>query len=77
MASQFIGAIVGSVTGNVYAIINPDEDSELDNPRHLLLQAGTEDREPMLMVRIARGDYMGALSMDDVAALVAQLINRQ
>lgn len=100
MAAQFIGAIVGSVTGNVYAIINPDDDSELDNPRHLLLQSGTPsrfervveeegeepyyrpivgyvDREPMMMVRIARDQYMAALSMDDVAAIVSRLVNRQ
>lgn len=70
MAADNIGVICGAVTGMVYAVINPDDDSELDNPRLLLLQAGAE---PMTLVRVPRGKYMGALSMDDIAAIVARL----
>lgn len=94
MASEFIGAIVGAVSGTVYAVINPDEDAELDNPRLLLLQAHPEtlppydeekdeqpppipgEREPMAMVRIPRGDYMAALTMQDVADIIARLTQR-
>lgn len=102
--SQFIGVIVGANSGNIYAVISPDDDRELDNPRLLLLQASapafrpvepsrynlTDEnapvvqffevnseekitREPMRLMRVPRGDYMGALSMADVAALVAKL----
>jgi len=40
MAAEFIGLVCGSTTGRIYAVINPDDDSELDNPRHLLLKVG-------------------------------------
>lgn len=69
MAQEFIGVIVTAYSGTPIAIINPDDDSELDNPRLLLIQ-GTN--EPLTMVKVPRGDYMGALSMDQVAELVAR-----
>lgn len=40
MAANFIGLIYGATSGRIYAIINPDDDQELDNPRWLLLQVG-------------------------------------
>ena len=70
MASAFIGIIVGANTGEVKAVINPNHDSELDNPRFLLLQGG--EHEPMRMIKTPRGEYMGALTMDDVAKLVTK-----
>lgn len=69
MAQDFIGVIVTAYSSTPIAIINPDDDSELDNPRLLLIQ-GTN--EPLMMVKVPRGDYMGALSMDQVAELVAR-----
>lgn len=69
MAQDFIGVIVTAHSGTPIAIINPDDDSELDNPRLLLIQ-GTN--EPLMMVKVPRGDYMGALSLDQVAELVAR-----
>lgn len=69
--SAFIGVIVGGETGQIYAVVNPDDDAELDNPRLLLLRVA--GGEPMRMVRVPRGDYMGALSMEDVAKLVERL----
>jgi hypothetical protein len=67
MASERIGVICGAITGRVIAVINPDDDAELDNPR-LLLFAGPG--EPLIMQRISRGEYMAALSMDEVAEIV-------
>lgn len=69
MAQDFIGVIVGANSGTPVAVINPDDDSELDNPRLLLIQ-GSE--EPLAMVKVPRGDYLGAMSMDQVAELVAK-----
>lgn len=71
MASNFIGAIVGA-DGTIHAIVNPDNDSELDNPRLLLLRT-QEKAQGISMVKITRGEYMGALSMKDVAAIVQRL----
>jgi hypothetical protein len=50
--SDFIGAVVGANTGTVYAIVNPTFDSELDNPRLLLMRG--EQTEATRMVRIPR-----------------------
>jgi hypothetical protein len=103
MAKEFIGVIVGANSGQIYAVINPDDDSELGNPRLLLIQSGPPrfrlvdasrytlpngaepvmfyeiepdtpaTREPMRMVRIPRGEYQRALTLSDVAALIARL----
>jgi hypothetical protein len=104
MAKEFIGVIIGANSGQIYAVINPDDDSELDNPRLLLLQGGPPQykladmsnltrvddridvpalfemapdqpvtREPMRMVKVSRGDYMVALSMQDVTRIIAEL----
>ena len=59
--SDFIGAVVGANIGTVYAIVNPTFDSELDNPRLLLMRG--EQTEAIRMVRIPRSDYMGALTL--------------
>jgi hypothetical protein len=107
MASDYIGVIVGANSGIVVAVINPDDDSELDNPRLLLLQTsaplyrmvdpsaytltdGSSDigpfyemlrddpgpREPVTMVRVPRDQYARALSMEDVANIVAAVARR-
>lgn len=69
--SEFIGVIRGATTGRIYAVINPDDDSELGNPRHLLLRAA--DVEPIEMVKVPRGEYMSALSTEQLAELVKRL----
>lgn len=71
MTQKFIGAIVNADTGVIYAVINPDDDSELDNPRWLLLRTG--ETMPMRMVKMPRDEYMAARSMDEVAEIVARL----
>jgi len=70
MASQNIGVVIGANSGTVYAVVNPDDDSELDNPRWLLIRGETE---AMRLILVPRGDYEGALSMADVAQLVDRL----
>jgi hypothetical protein len=71
MASKYIGVIRDTETGEIFSVINPDNDSELDNPRWLLLRV-TETRS-MQMVRVPRGDYMGAMTTAQLAALVDKL----
>jgi len=72
--SEFIGVIISANTRSVVAVINPGNDSELDNPRLLLIQS--ENGEPMMMIKVPRGDYMGALTMEDVAELVERFNNK-
>ena len=67
MESQWIGVLRGVLSKRVYAVINPDDDGQLDNPRFLLIQ--NEEMEPVRLIRIPRGDYMAATSMDEVARL--------
>lgn len=71
MAANFIGVVRGANTGIVYAVINPDDDVELDNPRHLLLQ--NEAKEPVTLLRVPRGDYMQCMSSDALALLLSRL----
>lgn len=76
MAAEYIGVICGALSGRAYAVINPDDDGELDNPRLLLLKILTENpdqREPLAMVRVPRREYQSCLSMDDVMQIVARL----
>jgi hypothetical protein len=68
MASKFIGLICGALTNRVYAVHNPDHDSELDNPRLLLIQ--NEEKEPVQMIKVERGKYMAALTPDHVQEIV-------
>jgi hypothetical protein len=96
-SQKYIGVIIGANTGQIYAVINPDDDSELDNPRLLMLQASAgqimpinfdpdnpprlEDlpqyeREPMRMVKVPRGQYEAANSMDVVAQIVTELLRK-
>jgi hypothetical protein len=65
--SQWIGVLRGVLSKRIYAVINPDDDVQLDNPRFLLIQ--NEEMEPVRLIRIPREDYMTATSMDDVARL--------
>jgi hypothetical protein len=71
MASKFIGVLRSSTTGAVLAVINPDDDSELDSPRWLLMRPGQTDA--IEMVRVPRGDYEGALTMEQVAELAERM----
>lgn len=57
MATQ-VGLVTGATTGKVWAVINPDDDMELDNPRFLLIQIAEAAREPLVMVKVALIDYM-------------------
>jgi hypothetical protein len=67
--SNFIGAVRGVTTGQIYMVINPDSDAELDNPRHLQMQAD----EPVEMVKVPRGEYVGLMTLDQLAELVERL----
>jgi hypothetical protein len=69
--SNWIGVLIGVESKRIYAVINPDDDTELDSPRWWLIQ--NELKEPVRLIRIDRGDYMAALSMDDVAVIVEKL----
>lgn len=76
--AENVGLICGAITGNIYAIINPDDDSELDNPRWLLIQVGVQsadgpppEREPVMMVRMPMTNYMACNSHDQVQAFAA------
>jgi hypothetical protein len=69
--SAWIGVLIGVESKRIYAVINPDDDTELDSPRWWLIQ--NELKEPVRLIRIGREDYMAALSMDDVAVIVARL----
>lgn len=68
MPSQYIGLIVGAQTRRVYAVVNPEFDIELDNPRHLLLQ--NEQKEGVTMIKAERGAYEAALSLADIDTIV-------
>jgi hypothetical protein len=67
MAQEYIGVIIAANTGTPVAVINPSDDSELDNPRLLLIRGSGE---PLMMVKVPRGDYMGLMNMQQVADLV-------
>jgi hypothetical protein len=64
MASHYIGVIVGGDSGEIYAVINPDTDRQLFNPRFWLLQ--NSYGEPVKLVRVLREDYMAADSIADL-----------
>jgi hypothetical protein len=70
MSQDYIGVIISANSNTIVAVINPDDDEELDNPRLLLIQ-GT--KEPLMMVKVPRGDYMGAMSMEQLAELVERV----
>ena len=67
--AENVGLICGAITGQIYAVINPDDDSELDNPRWLLIQVQTDQREPVLLLRVALADYMACTHPDEVQAI--------
>jgi hypothetical protein len=69
MAHNNVGMVCGAATGQVYAIINPDDDSELYNPRWLLLKIAIENREALTMVQIPLTDYMACTHPDQVQIL--------
>jgi hypothetical protein len=69
--SDFIGVIRNAITGQILAVINPDDDAELGNPRHLLLKSGSSD--PVEMIKVPRGEYMGLMSTDQLAELVERM----
>jgi hypothetical protein len=71
MASQYIGVLRGVETKRIYAVLNLDDDRELDSPRYLLIQ--NEEKEPVRIIRVPRAEYMGAMSMDQVAEIVERL----
>jgi hypothetical protein len=71
MASEFIGVIRSTTTGKVYAVINPDEDQELYNPRWLLIKG--ETTQPIQIVLVPRAEYMAAGTLDDLARLVERI----
>ena len=70
MLSQYIGLIVGTTTRSVYAVVNPEHNDELDNPKHLLLR--NELREPVQMVKVERGAMEACMTPEDVETLINQ-----
>lgn len=84
MATEFIGLIVGADTRTVYSLVNPDDDADLDDPRHLEL--GNKRGEPVRIVKLLRADYHqpdhpntpvqcrdGAnMTLDDVAGVIVR-----
>lgn len=67
--AENVGLVCGAITGKVYAIINPDEDEELDNPRWLLIQVIRDEREPILLLRVGMAEYMACTHHDEVQAI--------
>lgn len=55
MARTQIGLIVGAETNRVYSLVNPDDDGDLDDPRHL--QLTNKRGEPVKLVRIQRSQF--------------------
>lgn len=74
MASEYIGCVISATTGKIVAVINPDDDSELDNPRWLLFRWSPKgesiETDAMRMVKIRRADYESKRSMVEVAAMI-------
>lgn len=68
--NTLVGVVCGAATGQVYAVINPDDDSELDNPRWLLIKITAEMREPLKLVKLPLAEYMACTHSDQVQALV-------
>lgn len=64
--SKFIGVIRNVETRQIYAVINPDNDSELDNPRWLLLKIRGKT-EAIELIKVSRDEYMGAKSVEQLA----------
>lgn len=65
MATQ-VGLVTGATTGKVWAVINPDDDTELDNPRYLLIQIAEALREPLVMVKVSLDEYMAFKQPSDL-----------
>lgn len=73
MASKFIGCIISADTGELYAVINPDNDYELDNPRWLLMRGLATDA--IRLIKVPREQYEAHTSMDPVMEIVRGLAN--
>jgi len=73
MASKSIGVIRGTDSGNIFAIVNPDEDEELDNPRLLLLRHTSGYNEPLVMIKLEREQYMRCTTQEEVWTLVGSV----
>lgn len=69
--SRYIGVIRNVATGEVYAVVNPDTDDELDNTRLLLLKRGAT--APLQMVKVPREEYGRVMTMDQLAKLVKKM----
>jgi len=59
MASEFVGVIIGANSKNIFHVVDPKDDAELDDKR-LLLGAVTK-YEPLRMVKVPRANYEGAV----------------
>ena len=69
MSSNFIGVIRNALTGEIYAVVNPDGDHELDDPKMLLLKR-VGVTEAVEMVKVPRAQFEQARSMDAVDEIV-------
>lgn len=70
--SEFIGVIRDAATGDILAIINPDDDAQLDNPRLLQIRRA-EGPSVNEMIKVPRGEYTRAMTADQLIALVERL----
>lgn len=70
-----VGLVCGASTGTVYAVINPDDDSELDNPRWLLIKVALALREPLAFVKVGLDEYMACTDPVQVQALANRSFN--
>lgn len=66
--SELVGVIRNAQTGEIYAVVNPDEDHELDNTRWLLIKR-IGDTAPVEMIKVTRSDYMTAMTPEALAEL--------
>jgi hypothetical protein len=70
--SKFVGVVRDYETKEVLAIINPDDDAELDNPRWMLIKGGGKERAVEL-VRMERGDFMTTSNHEQLFELLKKL----
>jgi hypothetical protein len=69
--SEFIGVVRSMQSGTILAVINPDSDDELDDPRWLLIRGL---KEPISLVLVPREEYMNARSMAEIERIVERIV---
>jgi hypothetical protein len=69
MASKYIGVFMGADSGRVMAVINPDDDAQLDKPSYWLLLQDREFGEPTKLLKVSREDAAKAQTMEQLAQM--------